>query len=622
MKINKKVMEGAAVVVFVMTITVTSVTADHTEPKSEPYTQEILLEDTAQAAKEKAMIDVVALALAEEEQTVDSAAEQSETAQEKSAEEKSVKASAENKEEKTPAKASAEDQEEMKSADSAEASAKQQEAAQADANAEEALKEEAGEAKAAEEKIDVAKSAAGDLNSEKAEDAKEEQAEPVEAERAAEEKQPAEAEQAAEEKETVKEAADDGKKKEPAADEAEKAQNTELNGKSQDAEAENDAKEETDARDAAADNGEGEAATNPVDEADSQAEESKGEAKNEDAQNASDEVQNEDAKDVAAEEEKDQPEAPVSEWATKLMPNVEEYLNVRSEANEEAELLGKLRRGDAADILERGAEWSKISSGNVEGYVKNEFCVFDEAAETMAYELGTVYATASTGGLRVRAEANSAEETEIVHVMEEGEKIKVDTAAEAPEGWVAVKHEDSGTTAYVSAEFVSVELKLGKAISIEEEREAIRRAEEEAAAKERERQAAQSSQSAQSSGGQTTQRSAVSASYDDVTLLGALIQCEAGGECYEGQVAVGAVVMNRLRRGYAGSISGVIYQSGQFAPASSGALARVLANGVSGSCLSAAQEAINGVDNVGGATSFRGASSGQSGIVIGNHVFY
>ena len=634
MKINKKVMEGAAVVVFVMTITVTSVTADHTEPKSEPYTQEILLEDTAQAAKEKAMIDVVALALAEEEQTVDSAAEQSETAQEKSAEEKSVKASAENKEEKTPAKASAEDQEEMKSADSAEASAKQQEAAQADANAEEALKEEAGEAKAAEEKIDVAKSAAGDLNSEKAEDAKEEQAEPVEAERAAEEKQPAEAEQAAEEKqpaeaeqaaeekETVKEAADDGKKKEPAADEAEKAQNTELNGKSQDAEAENDAKEETDAKDAAADNGEGEAATNPVDEADSQAEDSKGEAKNEDAQNASDEVQNEDAKDVAAEEEKDQPEAPVSEWATKLMPNVEEYLNVRAEANEEAELLGKLRRGDAADILERGAEWSKISSGNVEGYVKNEFCVFDEAAETMAYELGTVYATASTGGLRVRAEANSAEETEIVHVMEEGEKIKVDTAAEAPEGWVAVKHEDSGTTAYVSAEFVSVELKLGKAISIEEEREAIRRAEEEAAAKERERQAAQSSQSAQSSGGQTTQRSAVSASYDDVTLLGALIQCEAGGECYEGQVAVGAVVMNRLRRGYAGSISGVIYQSGQFAPASSGALARVLANGVSGSCLSAVQEAINGVDNVGGATSFRGASSGQSGIVIGNHVFY
>ena len=103
--------------------------------------------------------------------------------------------------------------------------------------------------------------------------------------------------------------------------------------------------------------------------------------------------------------------------------------------------------------------------------------------------------------------------------------------------------------------------------------------------------------------------------------MGALIQCEAGSECYEGKVAVGAVVMNRLRGGWAGSISGVIYQSGQFTPASSGALSRVLSGGVSSSCLQAAQEAISGVDNVGGATSFRRAGS-ASGLVIGNHVFF
>lgn len=612
MKINKKVMEGAAVVVFVMTITVTSVTADQTKPKSEPYTQEILLEDTAQATKEKAMTDVVALAVAaEEEQAFDSAAEQpkapsaesADKAQANDAEEqegKIAEASAEDKkEEMTSAKAPAED---SQGAEPVEESAdqKQQEAAEdlAEANAGEALEEEKGES--AEEKIDMAQEPADDA--EKADDAKESRNEDQ-----------AEAEESADEKKAAEELKDDATKEEPkeSADEAETARETELNGKSQQAETENGAKEEDAAKEAAADN----AGSEDAEDMESEEGESQSEA-------STDEAKNEDVKDMEAEAGESQPKEPASEWATKLMPNVEEYLNIRAEANEEAELLGKLRRGDAAEILERGEEWSKISSGSVEGYVKNEFCVFDEAAETMAYELGTVYATASTGGLRVRAEANSAEETGIVHVMEEGEKIKVDTAAETPEGWVAVKHEDSGTTAYVSAEFVSVELKLGKAISVEEEREAIRRAEEEAAAKERERQAAQSSQSSQSSGGGTTQRSAVSASYDDVTLLGALIQCEAGGECYEGQVAVGAVVMNRLRQGYAGSISGVIYQSGQFAPASSGALARVLANGVSGSCLSAAQEAINGVDNVGGATSFRGASSGQSGIVIGNHVFY
>ncbi len=295
----------------------------------------------------------------------------------------------------------------------------------------------------------------------------------------------------------------------------------------------------------------------------------------------------------------------VSPWAQKLMPNVEEYLNIRTEASSEAELAGKLHKGAAADILEKGAEWTKISSGSVEGYVKNEFCVTGLEAEALANELGTTYATAVTGGVRVRETPSAEENVKILDVLEEEGKIKVNKEAEQIEGWISVKVDDQ--TGYVSAEFVNVELELGKAISIEEEQAMI-------AAAEAEKAAAQQSSN-------TQQKGAVSASYDDVTLLGALIQCEAGSEPYEGQLAVGAVVMNRLRAGYAGSISGVIYQSGQFTPASSGALASVLAGGVSGSCMSAAQEAINGVDNVGGAKSFRRAGSAQ-GIVIGNHVFF
>ncbi len=309
----------------------------------------------------------------------------------------------------------------------------------------------------------------------------------------------------------------------------------------------------------------------------------------------------------AAEGEEAQPtEEAASEWSAKLMPNVEESLNIRVEPSEEAQLAGKLYKGAAADIVERGEEWTKISSGSVEGYVKNEFCVFDQEAETMAQEQGSVYATALTGGVRVRQEADTSEDVTIYDVLGEGKKVKVDTNVEAPEGWVAVSCAD--TTAYVSAEYVSVELELKEAVSIEEELEAIRKAEE-----------AKKAAAAKSSS--KSQKKSVSASYDEVTLLGALIQCEAGSECYEGKVAVGAVVMNRLRGGWAGSISGVIYQSGQFTPASSGALSRVLSSGVSSSCLQAAQEAISGVDNVGGATSFRRAGS-ASGLVIGNHVFF
>ena len=106
-------------------------------------------------------------------------------------------------------------------------------------------------------------------------------------------------------------------------------------------------------------------------------------------------------------------------------------------------------------------------------------------------------------------------------------------------------------------------------------------------------------------------------------MLGALIQCEAGSGSYEGMVAVGAVVMNRVRSGsYPGSISGVIYQGGQFPPALNGSVARVIANGVRSACLQAASEAIGGTDNTNGALSFRSAASGYGGTVIGANVFF
>lgn len=304
----------------------------------------------------------------------------------------------------------------------------------------------------------------------------------------------------------------------------------------------------------------------------------------------------------------------ISPWGAKLMPNVDDYLNVRAEASDDAELVGKIHKGAVADIVERGDVWTKISSGSVEGYVKNEFCVTGFDAENLANQQGTTYAIAASGGVRVRAEASAADGVEILTVMEEGGKLKVDKEAQPIEGWVTVKCDDK--TGYVSAEFVNVELELGKAISIEEEKAAIAAAEAEKAAK------AAKEQKAQRASAETQQRGAVAASYDDVTLLGALIQCEAGSEGYEGQLAVGAVVMNRLRGGYAGSISGVIYQRGQFSPASNGRLESVLGSGVRSSCLQAAQEAINGADNVNGARNFKNAASGQAGIVIGNHVFF
>ena len=82
---------------------------------------------------------------------------------------------------------------------------------------------------------------------------------------------------------------------------------------------------------------------------------------------------------------------------------------------------------------------------------------------------------------------------------------------------------------------------------------------------------------------------------EDQKLLASIIFCEAGNQPYEGQVAVGAVIMNRVRSSYfPNTVSGVIYQGGQFSPVASGRLAYRLEQGVASDCMSAAQAVLGG----------------------------
>ncbi len=110
----------------------------------------------------------------------------------------------------------------------------------------------------------------------------------------------------------------------------------------------------------------------------------------------------------------------------------------------------------------------------------------------------------------------------------------------------------------------------------------------------------------------------------DRKLLASIIYCEAGGEPYEGQVAVGAVVINRvLSSRYPDTVVGVIYQKYQFSPVGSGRLEIVLTtNRATESCYRAADAAMSGVTNVGNCLYFRTPIPGLTGINIGGHVFY
>lgn len=110
---------------------------------------------------------------------------------------------------------------------------------------------------------------------------------------------------------------------------------------------------------------------------------------------------------------------------------------------------------------------------------------------------------------------------------------------------------------------------------------------------------------------------------EEVRMMAAIIQCEAGNQPMEGQIAVGAVIMNRVKSpSYPNSIPEVIYQPSQFGPSDSQMFADLLANDtIKDSCREAAKQAYMGTDNVGGALHFRRAGS-KEGLVIGDHVFY
>ena len=105
-------------------------------------------------------------------------------------------------------------------------------------------------------------------------------------------------------------------------------------------------------------------------------------------------------------------------------------------------------------------------------------------------------------------------------------------------------------------------------------------------------------------------------------LLAAIIQCEAESEPYEGKIAVGNVVLNRVKSShFPNTITGVIYAPKQFSPVASGRLAYRLEAGVNDECIRAATEVLNG-KHITDALFFRRNNGSISGTVIGNHVFY
>lgn len=284
-----------------------------------------------------------------------------------------------------------------------------------------------------------------------------------------------------------------------------------------------------------------------------------------------------------------------SEQSGLVMAKVNNALNVRAEADEESEKVGLMYADCGGEILERVNGWTKIQSGALVGWAKDEYLAFGKEAEQMAADVGTMMLTIEADALRVRKEPS--EDAGVYGIYAQGDKVEV---VEELGDWVSVAYEDE--VGYVSAEYVSTEFVVDSGETME-------------AIKEREE--------AEKKAKLTKNRGTVMVETSDEMLLAALIQCESGNQPYEGQLAVGAVVMNRVRSlAYPNTVAGVIYASGQFTPALNGKVAKVLQSGnIYPSCIQAAREAIAGATTVGGATHFR-RTGYREGIVIADHVFW
>ena len=261
--------------------------------------------------------------------------------------------------------------------------------------------------------------------------------------------------------------------------------------------------------------------------------------------------------------------------------------DVHAEADETSPVLVKLS-GTQAVVLGHDEDWTKVQVGDITGWVESEHLT------------------------------NGSDTTEDI-VPESPEKTEQTGSTEEKIEQKEQTEEKESNSEPVQNEAVQAVMAAAKDTQrINEQQKAIETQKAEEAAK-----AAAEAQAAAVQAAQQAVIAQAGVSPQDVDLLAALIQCEAGGEPYVGQVAVGNVVMNRVESaGHPASIPDVIYAAGQFSPVRNGSLSRTLSTGrVSASCRQAAVEAIAGSSPVGDKLYFRRAN-GRGGQIIGNHVFY
>ena len=301
--------------------------------------------------------------------------------------------------------------------------------------------------------------------------------------------------------------------------------------------------------------------------------------------------------------------------------DAKDMLDIHAEANRASAVVGQVMDDGHVAILAKYNDWVQIQAGEIAGWVPAENLVETEISNEEAVAANEQVIAERTGATAsedeffaeeevqqdetaaLQAEASEAAQNEIEEVQATEEAARIEAEAQAK-------------AAAEEAARIEAEAQVKAA---EEAARLEAEAQAKAAAEEAARIAAEAQQAALAA--QAAQTAAISA--EELKLLANIIYCEAGSESYVGKVAVGNVIMNRVKSAsQPNTITEVVYAKGQFSPVRNGSLQRALSSDkADAACYQAAIEALAGAQPVGGKLFFR-RNNGRSGQVIGHHVFY
>ena len=314
--------------------------------------------------------------------------------------------------------------------------------------------------------------------------------------------------------------------------------------------------------------------------------------------------------------------------------DAKDMLDIHAEANTASAVIGQVMEDGHVAILAKYNDWVQIQAGEIAGWVPAENLVETEISNEEAVAANEQVIAERTGATAsedeffaeeevqqdetaaLQAEASEAAQNEIEEVQAAEEAARIEAEAQAKAAAEEAAQLEAEAQAKAAAEEAAQLEAEAQAKAAEEAAQLEAEAQAKAAAEEAARLEAEAQQAALAA-----QTAAISA--EELKLLANIIYCEAGSESYVGKVAVGNVIMNRVKSAsQPNTITEVVYAKGQFSPVRNGSLQRALSSDkADAACYQAAIEALAGAQPVGGKLFFR-RNNGRSGQVIGHHVFY